>query len=285
MKSCCATENVPWLSRLRGTKIHMTERVSISIDGHVADVVLNRADKLNALDLKMFAALSEAADELAANKTVRAVVLRGSGGNFCAGIDVSVLSAKDFDFRKALHTPLDPSPANFFQRAAYAWRELPVPVICALEGVVFGGGLQIALGADIRFARADARLSIMESKWGLIPDMAITTTLRDLVAPDKAKALAWSARILSGEEALALGLVTAVGDDPLAMCRALAEECADRSPDAVRGIKTLINDAWQLSEARALKLEAELQSGVIGGANQMEAVAANFDKRAPDFKD
>jgi len=263
----------------------MSDRVKIEIDAHVADVTLNRADKLNALDLKMFAALAEAADSIASDKSVRAVVLHGAGGNFCAGIDLSVLGESDFDFGKALDTPVEPSPANFFQRAAYAWRELPVPVICALEGVVFGGGLQVALGADVRYASPDAKLSIMESKWGLIPDMAISTTLRGLLKPDHIKELAWTARVLDSSEAKSLGLVTAVADDPLGASRKLAAECAARSPDAIRGIKALINKAWQMSEADSLALEAHLQSGIIGGENQLEAVSANLQKRKPDFRD
>lgn len=263
----------------------MSERVQIEIDDHVADVTLNRADKLNALDLKMFAALSEAADSIASDKSIRAVVLHGAGGNFCAGIDLSVLGEKDLDFAKTLDTPVDPSPANFFQRAAYAWRELPIPVICALEGVVFGGGLQVALGADIRYAGPDARFSIMESKWGLIPDMAISTTIRGLVAPDHVKELAWTARVLDSTEAKTLGLVTAVVDDPLAASRKLAAECAARSPDSIRGIKALVNDAWQVSDADSLAIEARLQSGIIGRENQLEAVSANLHKRKPDFKD
>lgn len=263
----------------------MSDRVKIEIDAHVAEVTLNRADKLNALDLKMFAALAAAADSIASDKSVRAVVLHGAGGNFCAGIDLSVLGESDFDFGKALHTPVEPSPANFFQRAAYAWRELSVPVICALEGVVFGGGLQVALGADVRYASPDAKLSIMESKWGLIPDMAITTTLRGLLKPDHIKELAWTARVLDSSEAKSLGLVTAVVDDPLGASRKLAAECAARSPDAIRGIKTLINKAWQMSEADSLALEAQLQSGIIGGENQLQAVSANLHKRKPDFRD
>jgi enoyl-CoA hydratase/carnithine racemase len=263
----------------------VTDRVSISIEEHVATVQLNRAEKMNALDMKMFSALAEAADSLASDTSVRAVVLHGAGGNFCAGIDVSVMGGGDLDFGEALATPLVPSPANFFQRAAYAWRELPVPVICALEGVVFGGGLQLALGADIRIASPDARLSIMESKWGLIPDMALTTTLRGLVAPDKVKELAWTARILDSREAQELGMVTTVADDPLVAARMLAADCAARSPDAIRGIKALVNQAWQLSEAESLALEARLQSGIIGGANQIEAIAANLQKRKPAFKD
>ena len=263
----------------------MSDRVQIKIDGHVADVTLNRADKLNALDLKMFAALAEAADSIASDKSIRAVVLHGAGGNFCAGIDLSILREGDFDFAKTLDTPVDPSPANLFQRAAYAWRELPIPVICALEGVVFGGGLQVALGADIRYASPDARFSIMESKWGLIPDMAISITLRGLVAPDHIKELAWTARVFDSKEARSLGLVTAVPDDPLELSRKLAAECATRSPDSIRGIKTLVNEAWQVSDADSLVMEARLQKGIIGRENQLEAVSANLNKRKPDFKD
>jgi len=263
----------------------MSDRIEIEINAHVAHVVLNRADKMNALDLKMFAALAEAADTIAGNRSVRAVVLRGAGGNFCAGIDLSVMGESSMDFGKALATPLAPSPANFFQRAAYAWRELAVPVVCALEGVVFGGGLQLALGADIRYASPAARLSIMESRWGLIPDMGISTTLRGLVAPDHIKELAWTARVLDSAEAETLGLVTAVVEDPVAAGRKLAAECAARSPDAVRGIKALVNQAWQRAEAESLALEAELQSGIIGRENQLEAINANLGKRDPDFKD
>jgi len=263
----------------------LSDRIQIETDAHVAVVTLNRAEKLNAIDMKMFAALGEAADIIAAEPSVRAVVLHGAGGNFCAGIDLSVLAASDGDFGEMLSTPVSPSPANLFQRAAYAWRELPIPVICAIEGVAFGGGLQIALGADIRFAAPDAKLSIMESKWGIIPDMGISTTLRHLVAPDRVKELSWSARVLGSAEALSLGLLTAVVDDPLEASRQLAQECAMKSPDAIRGIKALVNDAWQISDSDALALEARLQSGIIGGENQMEAVSANLNKRKPDFKD
>lgn len=263
----------------------MNDRLQISIDAHVAEVMLNRPDKYNALDMKMFEALGTAADQLAADAAVRAVVLYGAGGNFCAGIDLDVLSDSETDFGAALRSPVAPSAANVFQRAAYAWRELPMPVICAVTGVTFGGGLQIALGADIRYAAADAQMSIMESKWGLIPDMAISTTLRHLVAPDCAKELAWSARVFAADEALAMGLVTAVVDDPLAAARSLARDCASKSPDAIRGVKALINGAWQLSEAESLALEAQIQGNIIGAENQLEAVRANRAKRPPVFRD
>ena len=263
----------------------MGDRIEISVKDHIADVVLNRPEKLNALDQEMFQALADAADEIGRDKSVRAVVLHGAGGNFCAGIDISALGANQLDFAEALATPLSPSPANFFQRAAFAWRELQVPVICALEGVVYGGGMQIALGADIRFASPDAKLSIMESKWGLVPDMSLTVTLRGLVPPDRVKELAWTARVLDSAEAQALGLITAVADDPLSASFELAAECAARSPDAIRGIKTLVNQAWPLPDADALALEAELQSRIMGRPNQIEAVQANMARRKPVFKD
>lgn len=263
----------------------MNDRVSISIDGHVATVMLDRADKYNALDFRMFTALGEAADSIAQNESIRAVVLHGDGENFCAGIDTGVFSDPDVRIDASLMEPIEPSAANLFQRAAYAWRELPMPVICALRGITYGGGLQVALGADLRIAAPDARFSIMETKWGLIPDMAISTTLRGVVPADRVKELAWSARVFSAEEALEFGIVTAIVDDPLAAAGALAAEYASRSPGAIRGVKRLVNEAWQLNEAEALRLEARIQLGVIGSPDQVEAVMANLEHRTPDFKD
>jgi enoyl-CoA hydratase/carnithine racemase len=263
----------------------LQDRIQLRIDAHIADVMLDRADKYNALDMRMFAALGEAADAIAADKSVRAVVLHGAGDNFCAGIDLSVLSDAGAGFDSLLDSPVVPSAANVFQRAAYAWRELPMPVICAVMGVTYGGGLQIALGADIRYAAHDTKMSIMESKWGLIPDMAISATIRHIAAPDRVKELAWSGRVFDAEEALHLGIVTGVVDDPLLAARELAAACVSRSPQAIRGIKELVNRAWQLPEPQALALEAKLQSGIIGGANQREAVRANLSKSTPNFED
>jgi len=259
--------------------------VTVYAESHVADVLLNRAEKMNAVDLAMFEALGEAADNIAADGSIRAVVLHGAGGNFCAGIDLSVLANSSMDFDRALKTPVAPSDANIFQRAACAWRELEIPVICAIEGVAYGAGMQIALGADIRFAAPDATFSIMESRWGIIPDMGLTTTLRHLVTPDRVKELSWSARVLSSSEAETLGLITAVAQDPVGRGREFARDCAAKSPDAIRGIKALVNEAWHLSEGEALAMEARLQSGIIGGENQLEAVAANLEKRKPEFRD
>ena len=193
----------------------MNDRVTTSINGYVAEVRLDRAAKYNALDMQMFEALGAAADRLAAEPRLRAVVLHGAGDNFCAGIDVAMFAHPDFRIDDKLMQAVPGSNANLFQRAAYAWRELPVPVICALQGITYGGGLQIALGADVRYAAPDTRFSIMETKWGLIPDMAITTTLRDIMRPDQIKELAWSARIFDAPEALKFGIISAIHEDPL----------------------------------------------------------------------
>jgi enoyl-CoA hydratase/carnithine racemase len=263
----------------------MSDCVTTTIDNHIGRVTLNRPDKHNAVSLEMFDALASAADQLAADRTIRAVVLHGAGPNFCAGIDVDLFRQDDFVVDGKSMAPVGPSPANKFQRAAYAWRELPVPVICAITGVAYGAGLQIALGADLRYAKADARLSIMEIKWGLIPDMAISTTLRDLLSVDRVKELAWSGRAVGGEEALNLGLITALHDDPLVAAMETADDICAKSPDSIRSMKRLFNAAWHMSEAEALALEAELQLGVLGTENQLEAVKANVERRKPEFND
>ena len=263
----------------------MSNRVTVEIENHVAEVTLNRPEKHNAVDLAMFEALIDAGEDLAQNANIRAVVLRGAGDNFCAGIDLSVFQGGVFDsLDKNAFKPRDGSPANFFQSAAYVWRALPVPVIAALKGVVFGAGLQIALGADIRYATADARLSIMEVKWGIIPDMAITATLRDVVPVDKVRELAYSARIIGASEAQKIGLVTAICNDPLTDARQFANEVAGKSPDAIRAIKSLINTSWRGSIEESLKREADIQMKIIGSTNQREAVLANMEHRAPNFQ-
>jgi enoyl-CoA hydratase/carnithine racemase len=264
----------------------MSERVSVDIDKSVATVTLNRAEKHNAVDMAMFDALVEAGDAIKVEPSVRAVVLHGAGKNFCAGIDVSVFAAEGIGAVGAgLMNPRDRSPANIFQSAAWVWQEVPVPVIAALQGIVFGAGLQIALGADIRYAAPDVQMSIMEIKWGLIPDMAISSTARHILPGDKFRELAFTGRIVSGSEAQETGLVTSLSDDPLGAARSLAMEIAGRSPDAIRAIKRLLNDSWNAEAPLSLRREAELQLAVMSGPNQAEAVAANIEKRVPDFRD
>jgi enoyl-CoA hydratase/carnithine racemase len=260
------------------------QRVAISIADHVATVTLTRPEKHNALDVAMFEAIAAAASQVAAEPGVRAVVLHGEGPSFCSGLDVAGVMANQPDSDDLMAPLRGPFP-NWFQRPAYGWVEVPVPVIAAIHGHCLGGGLQIALGADIRFATPDARLSVLEVKWGLIPDMAITRTLPRLVGIDVAKELAFTGRMVSGAEAVELGLVTHVADDPLAAALELASEIAGRSPDAVRGMKRLFNEAWTGPADETLRLEADIQLGLLGTPNQLEAVRAGMLKEPARFTD
>lgn len=263
----------------------MSDLLEIVIDSHVADVALNRPEKHNALSLALFEALAGLGKKLSADKSIRAVVLHGNGENFCAGIDTSIFNPNSPHKFVDSMKPQPGSPANLFQRAAYVWREIPVPVICAITGVAFGGGFQIAMGADMRYATPDAKFSVMEVKWGLVPDMGISTTARHIIAPDRLKELAFSGRVFNGDEALAMGVVTGVYPDPYAAAMLTASEIAGRSPDAIRGIKQLINAGFDVDEKSALALEARIQTGLMGRRNQLEAVNANLEKRPPEFDD
>ena len=262
----------------------MSQRAQLTIDDAVATVRLARPDKLNALDADMFEGLIRAGRQIMSDKSVRAVVLHGEGRAFSAGLDFSSFMGKPGLMQKLLARG-EGSPANVAQRVAWIWQEVPVPVIAAVHGAAFGGGLQIALGADIRYVAPDAQLSVMEIKWGLIPDMSITQTLPHLVPLDVAKELTFTGRILSGVEAVELGLATRVCDDPLAEALATAKLIASKSPHAIRAGKALFNDARTMSRADALKLETALQVGLLGSPNQVEAVQANMMKREPQFKD
>jgi len=265
-----------------------SDLVTIDINNGIADVRLNREEKYNALSQDMFDAIIEAGQSLATADDVSVVLLSGKGRGFCAGLDMASFASMSDGSRKsqagtdALLTK-DESPENRAQRPALVWKRLPMPVIASLHGVVFGGGCQFALGADIRIASPDIKMSIMEIKWGLVPDMSITQTLRDLMPMDVAKELTFTGRILNGEQAKEVGLVTRVADDPLAAAMALAEEIAGKNPDAVRAGKTLYEQTWHADERTGLQLEASLQAGLIGTGNQIEAVKANFEKRAPVF--
>lgn len=278
----------------------MTERVSVTRNGGVADVRLNRPDKLNALDRAMFEGLAEIGAALAEDRSLRAVVLSGEGRAFCAGLDFSSFMAMgggaDSGTEKStggageksaggLLGVVAGSPATLAQQAAYAWMSLPVPVIAAVHGVAFGGGLQIALGADIRIAAPDARFSVMEIKWGLIPDMTGSQTLRHLVRLDVAKELTFTGRIVEGREAADLGLVTRLSDDPREAALAMAAEIASKSPQAIRAAKALLGGAVYAGLEDGLRREARVQAGLLGKPNQIESVKANMEKRAPKFAD
>jgi enoyl-CoA hydratase/carnithine racemase len=267
----------------------MSERVVYTITDGVADVRMNRPEKMNALDPAMFEALTKTGKELMANKSLRAVVLSGEGKAFSAGLDfMSFQAMADSNVEKlgqGIFEADKDSPANFAQQVAYIWQVLPVPVIAAVHGVAYGGGLQVALGADIRIVAPDARLSILEIKWGLVPDMSGTQLLRHLVRLDVVKELTFTGRVISGKEAVELGLATRVSEAPHGEAMKLAREIASKSPEAVRAGKKLLNSSRVLSLEEGLKLEATLQRSVIGQPNQVEAVKANLERREPRFKD
>lgn len=267
----------------------MSDRVSVSVDGGVADVRLNRPDKINALDPAMFAGIVEAGEQLKSDPSVRAVVLSGAGRGFCAGLDFGSFQAMASGEAQARPTArigdTDGRITHLGQQAAYVWQELPVPVIAAIHGVALGGGIQIALGADIRIVAPDARLSVLEVRWGLIPDMTGTWMLPRLVGLDVAKELTWTGRMVSGEECVRIGLATRVSDNPLEDALALAREIAGKSPQAIRGSKRLLNQSGVAPVEQQFADERTTIGGLIGSPNQVEAVTAYFEKRDPVFTD
>ncbi|HXV92930.1 MAG TPA: crotonase/enoyl-CoA hydratase family protein [Pseudonocardia sp.] len=264
------------------------ERVRVGVADGVAEVRLNRPEKRNALDPAMFEALVRAASALAAERSVRAVVLSGEGPDFCAGLDFDAFRAMASGERLTAGVRLPPptGPARATgQRAAHVWAELPVPVIAAVQGNALGGGLQIALGADIRIVAPDAVLSVLEIRWGLVPDMTGTQLLPELVGRDVAKELTFTGRRVPGTEAVALGLATRADPDPRAAALALAAEIAGRNPHAVRAAKRLLDLAGRVDLAAGFAAEQDEIGRLIGSPNQVEAVTAGFEERAPQFTD
>lgn len=270
----------------------MGDRVTMSFADGVADVRLSRPDKMNALDGAMFAAILDAGGRLAVLPGLRAVVLSGEGRAFCAGLDMDRFKLMGTGERPG-STALPGSRlterthgiANAAQQAAMVWRGLPVPVIAAVHGVAFGGGLQIALGADMRYVAPGTRLSVMEIKWGLVPDMAGMVTLRGIVRADVLAELVYTGRIVPAEEAVQIGLATRLCDDPLAEALATARGIAARSPDAVRAAKRLLTLMQDGNTADLLMAESVEQEALMGSPNQAEAVRANLEKRPANFRD
>jgi len=259
----------------------------------VVEMHMNRADKMNALDPAMFDALIDAGERLKTDRAPRAIVISGRGKAFCAGLDMQSFErmqqpgestgvlgegAAGADLMLRTH-----GMSNAAQQVAMVWRQVPVPVIAAVHGVAFGGGLQVALGADIRIVAPDTRLSVMEIKWGLVPDMAGMLLMRELARTDVVRELTFSGRIFTGEEALAIGFATRLSAEPLADALALAHEIAGKSPDAIRAGKRLLNASMAMDAAQLLLAESQEQKALIGSANQTEAVRANIERRAPLF--
>lgn len=262
-----------------------TERVTVALDATgVAQVRLNRPDKLNALDPAMFDAILAAGEALSAMAGLRCVVLAGEGRGFCAGLDMAsfagVLATEAEGLAVRTH-----GEANRFQQVALQWRKLPVPVVAAVHGVCFGGGLQIAAGADIRVAAPDARLAVMEMRWGIVPDMGGFALWRGLVREDVLRELTYTAREFSGVEGRDLGFVTTVDADPLTRANDIAGEIATRNPDAVRAAKALFGRAADAPLDAILLAESEAQAKLLGSPNQLEAVRARMERRPPAFAD
>lgn len=261
--------------------------VTIDVKDYIADVRLNRPDRYNALNFDMAEAIIKAGQALAERKDIRVVVFSGEGPGFCSGLDLQA-----FQTPGGGDQPKQPTGnltanmgglANRAQLTAYIWKSVPVPVIAALHGVVYGGGLQIALGADIRLAAPDTRFSVMEIKWGLIPDMAFTQTARDLLPLDAIKELMFTGRIFNAEEADKLGIITRAVEQPYEAAMEMACLVAEKNPDAIRAGKKLLEESWHSNAAGGLSLEEKLQHSLIGTDNQVEAVKANLEKRAPAF--
>lgn len=268
----------------------MTGLVTIRVHNGVADVRLNRPGKLNALHEGMFSALVDAGETLKADPTVRAVVLSGEGRAFCAGLDLESFRDIANGHRKPGAAPIgrlrsegesDEGGFKLHQRAALIFSEIPVPVIAAIHGVAFGGGLQLTLGCDMRFIAADARLSAMEINWGLVPDMAAMLFLPRLIRDDVAREMIFTGREIDGEEALRLGLASRVCVDPLSEALAMAAEIATKSPQAVRAAKRLLNASRVVDRSAILRMEADEQALLIGSPDQVKAVADKLGIHRP----
>lgn len=264
------------------------ERVSVTLEEGVADVRLVRPDKRNALDRRMFRAIIDAGERIAADRTVRGVVLSGDGKAFCAGLDTSLFSAmaeRDPDVSETGPGTTSGAIRVEAVQAVRVWVDMAPPVIAAVHGVAIGGGFQLALGADLRVVAPDAQLGVFEIKWGIVPDMCGTQLLPRLVGPDVAKDLMFTGRVVTGAEAQALGLVTRLSDDPRTDALVLAREIASRNPDAIKVMKRLVDAAWTLPFDDGVIEERDQTEGMIGSRNQLEAVVANLEQRPGRFDD
>jgi enoyl-CoA hydratase/carnithine racemase len=262
------------------------QHLNLKIEGGLATVTLDRPVKKNALSELLFDELYEAGLSLQQTPSLRAVILTGAGSDFCAGIDLQFLQSllpRLDEVRAKMRKPPVGEVANWFQRPCYIWRQLAVPVIAAIDGVCIGAGLQLALCADIRLAGPATRMSIMEAKWGLIPDMGMTQVLPQLMRGDHAKELMMTARMLDAETAQAAGLITRIVVSPLQAAQDLAIEILAHSPEAVNGSKALIDQTWSLPPGEGLAIEADMQANIMGSPNQIEAVMAGLAKRQPKF--
>jgi enoyl-CoA hydratase/carnithine racemase len=271
----------------------INNRISLDVSDHIAKVTLARPEKMNSLDPDMFEAIPLVGEQLKKDSSIRVVILDAQGDNFCSGLDKASIASlmkpsepnKDAAFPMVNLAARTHGIANAPQYAAWMWRELPMPVIAAVKGITFGGGLQIALGCDMRYASADSQFSILEMKWGIVPDMSSTQIMRHLIADDVIRELTYTARIFSAEEALKWGFITEIVDDPVAHAYSIAEQIVSKNPHAVRAAKQIIGRAPYQTQAQGLLFESQQQDQILGTANQQEAVMAQMQKRAPQYTD
>ena len=267
--------------------------IKLSVSEHVAHVEFCRADKMNALNADMFSGLINAAKKIKEDTSIRSVVISGQGSNFCSGLDKSnfnsVLQGQglsvDEDPGVTTLSQRTHGAYNLVQAVVWQWREITVPVIAAIEGVAMGGGLQIALAADMRYTAPTSQFSILEIKWGLVPDMGSTQLLQHLVSEDIVRELTYTGRVFNAQEAKEYGFVTAIKDQPIEHATELAMLIAQQNPQAVQASKQLINATPYLSVEEAVLMESQLQDSIVGSPNQIEAVMSVIEKRSPKFKD
>lgn len=253
-------------------------RVLFEVRQEIAFVTLNRSEKYNGLDRAMLEALVAVHQKISADKTIRAVIINGAGRGFCSGLDIMSFKNNPLKIRSLLKKEPG-NPANLVQQVSFLWRSLPVPVIAVIHGKCFGGGLQIAMGADFRFASEDAELAILEAKWGLVPDMAGMLAWREVLRGDVLRELVYTGRTIDAQEALAIGLVSKVCSEPLMNAEQFAQQLRQRSPDSIAAAKILINEMWSASPAEVLDLETRLQQQVLGKWNQLAAASRNLRKK------
>lgn len=256
-------------------------KVLCDVKDGVAHVRLNRPDVLNGIDLDLIDELIAIAERLKNNTAVRAVILSGEGKSFCAGLDFA--SAFKEKKRVARYFLALAKRDNRFQRFSTIWRDLPVPVVAVVHGHCFGGGVQLVAGADFRFTTPDAQWSILEAKWGLVPDMGGTVPFLDVMPLDIVQRLAMTGEVVSGERAVELGLATGVSDDPMADAMELVDQIIERSPDSVAATKRLFIRNSRGSLWSALRLERRLQSKMFKSPNTKIAREAGMKKEKPTF--
>jgi len=271
----------------------INDRITLTIEDHVAHVTLSRADKMNALDNEMFEAIPMVGEQLRSDPSIRVVIVSGDGGNFSAGLDKSNFSSI-LEKKGVSLEPGEPAMvlanrthgiANALQYVVWMWRELPMPVIAAIDGFCLGGGLQIALGADFRYARPDSQFSILEMRWGIVPDMGSTQIMRHMIRDDVIRELTYTARIFGAEQAKEWGFITEIVDNPLEHALNTAKQIAYKNPDAIQAAKKILEASNYQTAAEGLLMESVEQDDIMGTPNQIEAVMAELQKRKPTFKD